>query len=375
MDIGIDKQTQRIVFVLPTFNEEDNIKNTIQQIFEQFTNLNDYICLVLVVDDNSPDETQSIVTNLIKQNKNIFLLTGPKTGLGNAYKRGFKYAIQTLEADIVFQMDSDGQHDTSLISLFLDKIESGYDVVIGSRFTEGGSIPNFSFFRRFISRVGNFLVRYVGGVINIKDCTSGYRAIKTSYLEEVDFTFLSTAGYSFQSSLICDLVWRGAKVSEIPITFGERKAGDSKLSLNDQVEFLLNIPRLGFRNMKDFIKYSLVGLSGVFVNLGVYTLLTRYFEFSEIFAPLISIEVALISNFILNNFWTFGKRVQSSRLRLRFFKFHIASGLAALFNYLIFLILFVGFDVYDILANLIGIGIAAIANYLINSNWTWRRET
>ena len=74
-----------------------------------------------------------------------------------------------MEADIVFQMDSDGQHDTSLIPLFLDKIESGYDVVIGSRFTEGGSIPNFSFFRRFISRVGNFLVRYVGGVINIKD--------------------------------------------------------------------------------------------------------------------------------------------------------------------------------------------------------------
>ena len=86
MDIEIDKQTQRIVFVLPTFNEEDNIKNTIQQIFEQFTNLKDYICLVLVVDDNSPDKTQSIVTNLIKQNKNIFLLTGPKTGLGNAYK-------------------------------------------------------------------------------------------------------------------------------------------------------------------------------------------------------------------------------------------------------------------------------------------------
>ena len=193
MDIEIDKQTQRIVFVLPTFNEEDNIKNTIQQIFEQF-NLNDYICLVLVVDDNSPDETQSIVTNLIKQNKNIFLLTGPKTGLGNAYKRGFKYAIQTLEADIVFQMDSDRQHDTSLIPLFLDKIESGYDVVIGSRFTEGGSIPNFSFFRRFISRVGNFLVRYVGGVINIKDCTSGYRAIKTSYLEEVDL-LLSTADF------------------------------------------------------------------------------------------------------------------------------------------------------------------------------------
>ena len=120
-------------------------------------------------------------------------------------------------------MDSDGQHDTSLIPLFLDKIESGYDVVIGSRFTEGGSIPNFSFFRRFISRVGNFLVRYVGGVINIKDCTSGYRAIKTSYLEEVDFTFLSTAGYSFQSSLICDLVWRGARLVRFLLPLAREK--------------------------------------------------------------------------------------------------------------------------------------------------------
>ena len=194
------------IIVIPVFNDWKSLNKLLLQLNKNLKKPKKIIHEVLIINDNSSDETQFIVTNLIKQNKNIFLLTGPKTGLGNAYKRGFKYAIQTLEADIVFQMDSDGQHDTSLIPLFLDKIESGYDVVIGSRFTEGGTIPNFSFFRRFISRVGNFLVRYVGGVINIKDCTSGYRAIKTSYLEEVDFTFLSTAGYSFQSALICDLV-------------------------------------------------------------------------------------------------------------------------------------------------------------------------
>ena len=367
-------QSKRVVFVLPTYKEEANIQNTILKIHNQPINVDDYAFHILVVDDNSPDNTQSIVKSLMEKNENIHLLTGPKIGLGNAYKRGFQYAIQTLNADIVFQMDSDGQHDCSLIPSFLEGLRQGSDVIIGSRFIEGGSVPNFSLFRRLISRVGNFLVRYIGGVVGIKDCTSGYRAIKTSYLEEVDFSFLSTTGYSFQSSLICDLVWRGAKVSEIPITFGERNGGESKLSFKDQLEFLLNIPRLGFRNMKDFIKYSLVGLSGVFVNLGVYAALTRNLGFSEILAPLISIEVALISNFIFNNFWTFGKRQQKSRIRQRFFKFHLASGLAALLNYLIFLMLFLGLGVYDIFANLIGIAIAAIANYLINSNWTWRRE-
>jgi dolichol-phosphate mannosyltransferase len=185
---------------------------------------------------------------------------------------------------------------------------------------------------------------------------------------------LSTKGYSFQSSLICDLVWRGAVASEIPIIFNSRKDGDSKLSFEDQLEFLFNIPRLGFRNMEDFIKYSIVGLSGVVLNLGIYTLLTRYFEFSELLAPIISIESALISNFMLNNIWTFGKRTFVSRTRVKFLKFHLVSGFAAIINYLVFLVLLLSFGVYDILANLIGIALAAVVNYLINSNWTWKNS-
>ena len=254
-------------------------------------------------------------------------------------------------------------------------IDEGKDVVIGSRFTEGGSTPDFSFSRLLISRIGNLLVRYVGGITHVKDCTSGYRAINVSYLKEVDFSYLSTKGYSFQSSLICDLAWRGAEISEIPIVFSSRESGDSKLSLRDQIEFLLNIPKLGFRNLKDFIKYSLVGFSGVIVNLGLYTFLTRIYNFSELIAPIISIETALISNFILNNFWTFERRSTQSRIRVKFLKFHLVSGLAAVINYVVFLSLFVTFGVHDIFANLIGIVFAAIANYLINSNWTWKENT
>ena len=372
MDIDSLNTNFKICFVLPTYNEEENIENIIKQILEQEVHQNAHTFSILVVDDNSSDDTQSIVKRLISINQNIHLISGQKKGLGDAYKRGFAFALDDLNADLIFQMDSDGQHDPSLIPTFISSIEEGKDVIIGSRFADGGTTPDFSFSRLFMSKVGNLLVRYVGGITQVRDCTSGYRAIRASYLKELDFSYLSTRGYSFQSSLICDLAWRGADIFEIPIEFSSRKGGDSKLALRDQIEFLLNIPRLGFRNTKDFIKYSLVGISGVFVNLGLYTLLTRYYEVSELLAPLISIETALISNFILNNFWTFGKRTTHSRIRVKFLKFHLASGFSALINYSVFLALFLVFQLHDILANLIGIALAAIVNYLINSNWTWK---
>jgi dolichol-phosphate mannosyltransferase len=372
MDIDSKVIKKNVCFVLPTYNEEGNIENIIEQILIEEKKQNQYVFSVLVVDDNSADQTQAIVKRIIDSKDNIHLLTGEKKGLGDAYKRGFLHAVDILKADIIFQMDSDGQHDVSLVPEFLKDISADKDVVIGSRFINSGATPDFSIFRLLISRIGNLLVRYAGGVITIKDCTSGYRAIKSSYLKDIDFTYLSTRGYSFQSSLICDLAWRGAVISETPIVFSSRKAGDSKLSLRDQIEFLLNIPRLGFRNAKDFIKYSLVGLSGVGVNLGIYALLTRYYGLSEVIAPIFSIEAALISNFLLNNFWTFGKRLNQSKIRVKFLKFHLVSGFAAIINYLIFLTLFFTFGIYDILANLIGIAIAAIVNYIINSNWTWK---
>ena len=372
MDIDSINTNFKICFVLPTYNEEENIENIIQQILKEEKNQSKHTFSILVVDDNSTDETQAIVQRYTSLNSKVHLVTGQKKGLGDAYKRGFNYALNDLQADLIFQMDSDGQHDTSLIPHFVSSIEEGRDVVIGSRFVEGGTTPDFSFSRLIMSKVGNLLVRYVGGITQVKDCTSGYRAIRASYLKELDFSYLSTRGYSFQSSLICDLAWRGANISEIPIEFSSRQGGDSKLALRDQIEFLLNIPRLGFRNLEDFMKYSLVGVSGVFVNLGLYLFLTRYCEISEVVAPLIAIESALISNFILNNFWTFGKRITQSRIRVKFVKFHLVSGFSALINYSAFLILFLVFGLYDILANLIGIGLAAIVNYLINSNWTWK---
>jgi dolichol-phosphate mannosyltransferase len=165
---------------------------------------------------------------------------------------------------------------------------------------------------------------------------------------------------------------QGVSSKEIPITFSSRQSGSSKLSLRDQVEFVLNIPKLAFHSHKDFIRYSVVGSSGVLINLGCYVFLTRYMSVAEEIAPLISIEVSLISNFLFNNFWTFKKRNPSPFLS-RLMQFHLVAGFTGMINYTVFFIMFKALLLNDILANLIGIAVAAILNYLINSNWTWKK--
>ena len=361
-------------FILPTYNEQACIQHTIEAIFEQQSRVSGYKFRILVVDDNSSDGTQKIVNGLIEQYECLHMITGEKVGLGDAYKRGFGHALSHFKPDVIFQMDSDGQHDPNLIPDFIEQIQQGYSLVVGSRFVKGGSTPEFSLRRKVISKVGNLLVRYVGGVSHIKDCTSGYRCISAAYIAKCDLGFLSTRGYSFQSSLICELVAQGAKSKEIPIVFTARNAGVSKLSLRDQVEFLLNIPKLGFHSHKDFVKYSIVGSSGVLINLGGYVFLTRHLGIAPEVAPILSIEASLLSNFLFNNFWTFKYRIIKSGFSSRLFQFHLVAGLSGIINYAIFFAAYTSLMMNDIFANLLGIGVAALANYLINSNWTWKKH-
>ncbi len=135
------------------------------------------------------------------------------------------------------------------------------------------------------------------------------------------------------------------------------------------------MPKLKLYNPKDFTRYTLVGSSGVLVNLGIYILLTRHFEFPKELAPIVAIETSVLSNFFLNNFWTFKKRTTKIPLTSRLLKFHLVVGMSGVINYLVFFFLFKVILLNDLLANLAGISIAAALNYLINSNWTWRDES
>jgi len=359
--------------VLPTYNESKNIPVLIPQIFEQQSQISSHHLIILVVDDKSPDGTGEVVKNMKKDYPDLYILEEKDNGLGEAYIKGMNYAIDNFEADIVIQMDADLQHDPGMLPLFLTLYNFGFTLVVGSRFAPGGQTPEFTLYRKFLSSFGNFLVRLFSGVPRIHDCTSGFRCIKSELIEKCDFSDMSVRGYSFQSSLLYELLRNGAKILEIPIIFEARKYGESKLAFRDQVEFLINLLRIRFQKSKEFFKFCVVGTSGVFVNMGLFILLTRVFGIVLEYASPVAIEISIISNFILNNIWTFKSRSGGSSLLKRFFRFHIVSFFAGIVNYITLLSFVYGLGLIDVIANLIGIAAGTIVNYVLNSRWTWKK--
>jgi len=360
--------------VLPTYNEVENIESIIKAIFAMQSNVATHQLYVIVVDDNSPDGTQEIVKKQMNQHPYLRLVTGNKVGLGDAYKRGISFAITTFNPDLLLQMDADGQHDPKLIPEFINLANDGFSLVIGSRLVPGGSTPGFSYWRKFLSIVGNFLIRHLGKASNVQDCTSGFRCIKANLFPKCNLDGLSTRGYSFQSLLVCELIRNGAKPIEVPIIFKDRVKGKSKLTLRDQIEFLVSITKITYRYSEDFIRYCLVGLVGMLVNIGAYLLLNRYFQIPLQVASLIAIEISIVSNFLFNNYWTFKTRPKKLSTIRRLLNFHIAAGISGLlFYYLFFLLLTTVLGINDVLSILLATTTGTISNYTINSLWTWRK--
>jgi dolichol-phosphate mannosyltransferase len=357
--------------ILPTYNEAQNASILIPRIFEQANNISTHELHVLVVDDNSPDGTEEVVRNYIDEYPSLHIITGEKKGLGEAYKRGMAFALSALKPDIVFQMDADLQHDPSLLPLFVNLYNHGFSLVIGSRFVPAGS-TNFPLHRKLLSLVGNWLIRFVGGLPRLRDCTSGYRCIRADLVRQCDFSNLSTRGYSFQSSFLFELLRNGARVVEIPIVFSARLYGESKLSFRDQLEFLTNLAKIRFRKSGEFIRFCVTGSSGVVVNMGGYILLTRFLRIPIEVASPIAIETSILSNFFLNNVWTFRNRETKTHWFTKLPRFHTVAALAGVTNYSLLLLLVKTLGWWDILANLIGIMVGTFVNYWMNSVWTWK---
>lgn len=230
-----------VTIVLPTYNEAENIKDFLNSVYTEIEKIQGFNINTLIVDDNSPDKTADIVKELQKNNSKIYLLNNNKRGLGNAYKSGFKYAIEKLDADILIEMDSDFSHNPKKIKELLETIKQGYDFVIGSRYIKGGSIPdNWALIRKLNSKYGNIFARFIAGLFHVKDCTSGFRAIKSDLIKQIDLDNLKVNGYAFQMSILFECVKLGAKTYEIPINFIDRTRGKSKLSIKDVIEFMIN---------------------------------------------------------------------------------------------------------------------------------------
>jgi len=372
IDADLKANRNRIVVIIPTYNERENVKiliDLLQSLFETIK----HNMMILIVDDHSPDGTAEIVRRQQALYQNLCLIEGEKKGLGTAYTRGMRYAIDELHADVVFEMDADLSHDPEDIPRFVAEIDRGADFVIGSRYVKGGSIPsNWGLLRRLNSKCGNIAARYIAGIYQIKDCTAGFRAIRTSLLRHIDLDSLYVQGYAFQVALLHSALLVGGKIKEIPVNFIDRKHGDSKLGLYDIIEFIFNVWWLRLQSLKTFVKFGIVGASGMIVNLGFFTVFLSLGINKYLASPL-AIEISIVSNFLFNNYWTFRQRRTKDRVRIKGLKFNLVSIISLGISYSTFVGLSLMFpDAAPQFNQFLSIIPATMTNYLLNSYWTFK---
>lgn len=232
----------RTLIIIPTYNELENLPPLLKDIFSNAPETD-----ILIVDDNSPDGTGDLADKLSSEDPRVHVLhRSGKLGLGTAYIAGFRYAIEH-GYDAAFEMDADFSHDPRYLPDFLAKIEQA-DLVIGSRYIPGGSTPNWSLLRRFISGGGNIFSRVVLG-LRVHDCTAGYRCYRRAVLENIDMESIRSQGYGFQVEMAYRVQKRGYKIVETPIVFMDRRVGKSKMSRAIFVEGFVNVVRARFSKL------------------------------------------------------------------------------------------------------------------------------
>lgn len=370
---------------MPTYQEENNIGRMIDVLEgEIFPQLSKHEWAVLVVDDNSPDQTQEIVKNKMVEYDNIHLLTGEKKGLGVAYIRGIKYARDNLNAEWIVEMDADFQHNPQDLIPMAIAAEGNYDYIIGSRYIEGGSIPKeWAFIRKLQSIFGNLIARLILWTPKIHDVTSGFKMSRVKgFLDEVDLDQIVTEEYSrnyaYKIHLLYKMIKHGAKVKEVPIQFQSREEGDSKMPKNNIKDSLRMVLTLRWLESQRFIKVCAVGTIGAAVQFTIFNILRK--SITPEFANVIAVEIAIISNFIINNSWTFkdkkleaGKNIQ--KLLLKFGQFNLFSLGSLLIQFVVMKIgtgiLGRGFFIENGLV-VVGILLGLVYNFTIYTRLIWK---
>lgn len=232
----------RVLVVVPTYNERQNVQLLIPAVRESVPRAD-----VLVVDDHSPDGTSDVVAELADRLGQITLLSRPgKQGLGSAYRAGFEYALDR-GYDVVVSIDVDLSHDPDALPDLLRLIDAGAAAVIGSRYVPGGATVDWPWHRRVLSRWGN---RYTSFVLRlqVRDCTSGYRAYRAEALKEIDPGTTSAEGYAFLTELVRRLVRADQRVMETPIVFRDRRYGTSKMSARIVAESMWLVTKWAIRD-------------------------------------------------------------------------------------------------------------------------------
>jgi len=354
-----------ISIIIPTYNEKDSIIPLVRRIDNALSGCEYEI---IFVDDDSSDGTAETAKTLSPQFPVKVIVRKNKKGLASAVVDGLK---QT-SGQIVGVMDADLQHPPEVIPDLLREIDSGADMVIASRYTKGGSCQGWGATRRIISRGAIFLAHLLlPSTRKINDPVSGFFMFDKRAVASAD---LRPTGYKILLEIL--LSGKFNSVAEVAFTFQTRSGGESKLNARQQIQYLEHLYSLMKRKgeLLRFGKFCLVGLSGVLVNIGLLWLLTEVAGLFYLYSAAISIETSIISNFILNDFFTFSdRRLSTSKSFLtRLLKYNLVTLAGLGVNMGVLWLLVGGFGMYYLLAQLVGIAAATLWNYLASTWWTWK---
>jgi dolichol-phosphate mannosyltransferase len=354
-----------VSLIIPTFNEKDNIKPLIERIGKA---LSGYNYEIVIVDDNSKDGTIDITQELAKSFPLKLIVRKDEKGLATAVIHG----IKNCSGKYVLVMDADLQHPPEKLPEMIKAIEDGADMAFASRLVPGGGCAGWTFTRKMIS-AGAIKICHVllPSSRRVKDITSGFFIFERG---KIDIDKLKPVGYKIGLEVL--MLGNFKDVREVPFIFEDRTAGQSKLKIKTQIDYLKHIFSLMVRTgeLALFLKFIAVGLSGAVVNLVAYWLLTRYLGMKDLdwLASIVSIEISIITNFTLNDVFTFAKHRAGKSLIGRLLKFNLICAIGAAVQWGVYMLFTRAFHVHDILSQGIGIIIAFLINYFVNRNWTWK---
>jgi len=298
------------VVVIPTYNETRTIDRLLDGLFRAQPDIH-----VLIVDDNSPDGTAARVRSRAEFGDALFMLERPgKMGLGAAYRAGFAWALERGYGSIV-QMDADLSHPISRVGTLIAALDEA-DIAVGSRYVSGGRVENWPWHRRTISRVGNIYVALLMA-LGIRDATAGFKAFRRSALEAIDVLESDSQGYSFQIENAWRARRRGLKIVEVPITFTERAAGESKMSSKIVAEALI---RVAFWRAKEIWQthreipiFLAVGGAGYITDIVAFNLLLG--SMTPTVARIWAVVPAMVVTYLGNRYLTWSGEARNARRR------------------------------------------------------------
>jgi dolichol-phosphate mannosyltransferase len=371
--LDLDKRPElKFSLVIPTFNESQNIGEIVNILSELLDRAIPQNYELIVVDDNSPDRTWALACDLMPNYPQLRVMRREKErGLSTAVIRGW----QAAKGEILGVIDADLQHPPEILLQLWQEMEKGAELAVASRHVEGGGVSEWSVVRRFLSRgaqmLGLVILPEVIG--RLSDPMSGYFMVRrTSIVDKI----LSPVGYK----ILIEVAARGKIrwIAETGYVFRERIAGASKVTWKQYIEYIQHLIALRFSlwPVTRFLRFGVVGFSGVFVDLGIFHLLRTMLGLGLTRSAIFSSEVAIINNFLWNDVWTFGdisRHQKGKRKRLRrLLKFNIVCLAGLIVNVMLVNFLFNVVHINEYLSKLMAIAAVTFLNFWFNLKLSWR---